>query len=149
MSLAAAELPLSPQKSLLEVRSVRLGIERCGVEGGFGRKAMSSWNSGRIIGQKPPLQPKEVWAIRTRLQMWCGARPGAVQSRCSRVVERRASSIGLDPKRYGTHSMSRAKAAHIYKEDRQPARRPAFARPQELEHRAAPRNRGGRRPGHF
>ncbi len=25
--------------------------------------------SGRIIGQKPPLKPKEVWAIRTRLQM--------------------------------------------------------------------------------
>ncbi|RVP09720.1 integrase [Sinorhizobium meliloti] len=30
---------------------------------------MSSWNSGRIIGQRPPLKPKEVWAIRTRLQM--------------------------------------------------------------------------------
>ncbi|WP_167353370.1 tyrosine-type recombinase/integrase [Sinorhizobium glycinis] len=30
---------------------------------------MSSWNSGRIISQKPPLKPKEVWAIRTRLQM--------------------------------------------------------------------------------
>ncbi|MBB4186212.1 hypothetical protein GGE07_002871 [Sinorhizobium terangae] len=30
---------------------------------------MSSWNSGRIIGQKPPLKPKEVWAIPTRLQM--------------------------------------------------------------------------------
>ena len=25
------------------------------------------------------------------------------------------SSIGLDPKRYGTHSMRRTKAAHIYK----------------------------------
>lgn len=30
---------------------------------------MSSWNSGRIIGQKPPLKPKEVCAIRTRLQL--------------------------------------------------------------------------------
>lgn len=30
---------------------------------------MSSWNSGRIIGQKPSLKPNEVWAIRTRLQM--------------------------------------------------------------------------------
>lgn len=40
---------------------------------------MSSWNSGRIIGQKPPLKPKEVWAIRTRLQM-----SGAVRDlRCS------------------------------------------------------------------
>lgn len=33
----------------------------------------------------------------------------------SRVVERWVSSIGLDPKRYGTHSMRRTKAAHIYK----------------------------------
>ena len=23
------------------------------------------WNKGKLIGQKPPLQPKHVWAIRT------------------------------------------------------------------------------------
>lgn len=28
-----------------------------------------SWNKGKLIGQKPPLQPKHVWAIRTRLQL--------------------------------------------------------------------------------
>ena len=27
------------------------------------------WNQGKLIGQKPPLQPKHVWAIRTRLQL--------------------------------------------------------------------------------
>jgi hypothetical protein len=27
------------------------------------------WNKGRLIGQKPPLRPKHVWSIRTRLQM--------------------------------------------------------------------------------
>ena len=27
------------------------------------------WNKGRIIGQKPPLKPQEVWAIRARLQL--------------------------------------------------------------------------------
>ena len=27
------------------------------------------WNKGRLIGQKRPLQPKEVWAIRVRLQL--------------------------------------------------------------------------------
>lgn len=27
------------------------------------------WNRGKLIGQKPPLQPKHVWAIRTRLQL--------------------------------------------------------------------------------
>ncbi len=26
------------------------------------------WNHGRIIGPKPPLKPKHIWAIRTRLQ---------------------------------------------------------------------------------
>jgi hypothetical protein len=27
------------------------------------------WNKGKRVGPKPPLQPKHVWAIRTRLQM--------------------------------------------------------------------------------
>ena len=28
-----------------------------------------SWNRGKLIGPKPPLQPKHVWAIRTHLQL--------------------------------------------------------------------------------
>jgi integrase len=27
------------------------------------------WNKGKITGQKPPLKPREVWAIRVRLQI--------------------------------------------------------------------------------
>jgi hypothetical protein len=27
-----------------------------------------AWNHGRIIGPKPALKPKHIWAIRTRLQ---------------------------------------------------------------------------------
>ncbi len=27
------------------------------------------WNKGKLIGQKPPLKPRHVWAIRTRLQL--------------------------------------------------------------------------------
>jgi integrase len=27
------------------------------------------WNKGKLIGQKPPFQPKHVWAIRSRLQL--------------------------------------------------------------------------------
>lgn len=30
---------------------------------------MRSWNRGNIVGQEPPLKPREVWSIRTRLQM--------------------------------------------------------------------------------
>src|SRR5439155_17062885 len=29
----------------------------------------SPWNKGRITGQKRPLKPKDVWAIRVRLQL--------------------------------------------------------------------------------
>lgn len=27
------------------------------------------WNKGKLVGQKPPLKPREVWAIRVRLQI--------------------------------------------------------------------------------
>jgi hypothetical protein len=32
------------------------------------------WNKGKLTGQKPPLKLKEIWAIRTRLQMSASAR---------------------------------------------------------------------------
>jgi len=27
------------------------------------------WNKGKLIGPKPPLRPKHVWSIRTKLQI--------------------------------------------------------------------------------
>ncbi len=33
------------------------------------RPRPSAWNRGRIVGQKRPLQPKHVWAIRVRLEI--------------------------------------------------------------------------------
>ena len=27
------------------------------------------WNKGKIVGQKAPFKPKEIWALRVRLQM--------------------------------------------------------------------------------
>jgi hypothetical protein len=33
------------------------------------REKAPAWNMGRIIGQKRPLQPKRVWAIRVRLEI--------------------------------------------------------------------------------
>ena len=29
----------------------------------------SPWNKGKLIGSKPPLRTKEVWSIRTKLQV--------------------------------------------------------------------------------
>lgn len=33
------------------------------------RPARIPWNKGRLVGQKLPLKPREIWAIRVRLQM--------------------------------------------------------------------------------
>jgi hypothetical protein len=33
------------------------------------KSRQTAWNKGRLVGQKRPLRPKEVWAIRVRLQM--------------------------------------------------------------------------------
>ena len=27
------------------------------------------WNKGKLVGPKPPLKPKHIWAMRTRLQL--------------------------------------------------------------------------------
>ena len=39
------------------------------------------WNKGRLIGQKRPLKPKDVWAIRARLQLERRARNRALFNR--------------------------------------------------------------------
>jgi hypothetical protein len=31
--------------------------------------ARSPWNKGKLTGAKPPLRPKHVWSIRTKLQL--------------------------------------------------------------------------------
>lgn len=33
------------------------------------RPTRPPWNKGRIVGQKHPLQPRQVWAIRARLEL--------------------------------------------------------------------------------
>jgi integrase len=32
-------------------------------------KTRTAWNKGKLIGAKPPLRPKHVWSIRTKLQV--------------------------------------------------------------------------------
>src|SRR3546814_14798694 len=33
------------------------------------RRSSELWNKGRLVGQKRPLKPKDVWAIRVRLEI--------------------------------------------------------------------------------
>ena len=39
------------------------------IDAAAGRERPAPWNRGRLIGQKPPLKLREVWAIRIRLQI--------------------------------------------------------------------------------
>jgi hypothetical protein len=34
-----------------------------------GSQVTQPWNKGKLTGAKPPLSPKHVWAVRTRLQL--------------------------------------------------------------------------------
>ncbi|SDZ58688.1 Phage integrase family protein, partial [Sinorhizobium meliloti] len=67
-------------------------------------EAVGAWIESRRLGERDYLFPSRVHT-----------KPHLSTRQYSRVVERWVSSIGLDPKRYGTHSMRRTKAAHIYK----------------------------------
>ena len=40
----------------------------------YAPKRPAPWNKGKLIGQKPPLKLKEIWAIRIRLQLSCRVR---------------------------------------------------------------------------
>ena len=68
------------------------------------RDAVDAWIGLRRLGEWDYLFPSRVHA-----------KPHLSTRQYGRIVERWVSSIGLDPKRYGTHSMRRTKAAHIYK----------------------------------
>src|SRR5262249_16840554 len=38
-------------------------------DSGVGSQVTQPWNKGKLTGAKPPLSPKHVWAVRTRLQL--------------------------------------------------------------------------------
>jgi hypothetical protein len=38
-------------------------------ESGIARARRQPWNKCKLIGQKPPLRPKHVWSIRTKLHL--------------------------------------------------------------------------------
>ncbi len=154
----------------------------------------SAWNKAKLIGPKPPLQPRHVWAIRTRLQinrrirdlalfnlaidsklrgcdlvslmvadvaphgyaldratvrqrktgrpvkfeiteqarhaideyleaackspgefLFTGRRGSLTTRQYARLVSQWIASVGLDPSRFGTHSLRRTKATLIYR----------------------------------
>jgi integrase len=82
------------------------------------------WNKGKFTGAKPPLQPKHVWAIRTRLQI------------ASRTRDLALFNIAIDSKLRGCDVVSLKVddvAPHGYTVDRATIRQQKTGRPVKFE----------------
>ena len=83
-----------------------------------------SWNKGKLIGPKPPLQPKHVWAIRTRLQI------------AGRTRDLALFNLAIDRKLRGCDVVSLrvyVVAPHVYAIDRATIRQRKTGRPVRFE----------------
>ena len=88
------------------------------------RTKRQPWNKGKLIGQKPPLQPKHVWAIRTRLQL------------AGRVRDLALFNLAIDSKLRGCDVVSLKVddvAPHGYAIDRATVRQKKTGRPVKFE----------------
>ena len=82
------------------------------------------WNKGKLTGQKPPLQPKHVWAIRTKLQL------------DNRVRDLAIFNLAIDSKLRGCDVVSikvEDIAPHGYTKDRATVRQRKTGRPVKFE----------------
>lgn len=82
------------------------------------------WNKGKVIGQKPPLQPEHVWPIRSRLQLADKKRDLAL------------FNVAIDSKLRGCDVVSLSVAdiaPHGYALDRATVRQRKTARPVRFE----------------
>jgi integrase len=107
----------------------------------------ASWNKGKLIGPKPPLRPKHVWSIRTRLQVE------------GRVRDLAMFNLAIDSKLRGCDVVA-LKVEDIaprgYAVDRATVRQKKTGRPVKFELTDQPREAidtylkaAGRRPGEF
>ncbi len=91
---------------------------------GSGTASGRTWNRGKLIGPEPPLQPKHVWAIRTRLQI------------AKRVRDLALFNLAIDSKLRGCDVVSLRVddvAPHGYALDRATVRQRKTGRPVKFE----------------
>jgi len=82
------------------------------------------WNKGKLTGQKPPLQPRHVWAIRTQLQL------------TGRVRDLAPFNLAIDSKLRGCDVVAlrvEDVAPHGYALDRATVRQKKTGRPVKFE----------------
>ena len=68
------------------------------------------WNKGKLTGQKPPLKLREIWAIRTRLQMTSNVRELAMFNLAidSKLRACDLTRLKVQDVRHGSHVATRA-----------------------------------------
>lgn len=106
-----------------------------------------SWNKGKLTGSKPPLQPRHVWAIRTRLQL------------AERTRDLALFNLAIDSKLRGCDVVSlrvEDVAPHGYAIDRATVRQKKTGRPVKFEITEQTRNAidaylksSAKKPGEF
>lgn len=101
------------------------------------RTCPPAWNKGRIVGQKRPLEPKHVWAIRVRLEI------------AQRARELARFNLAIDSKLRGC-DLVKLKIADVYAAG-QVKDRASIIQSKTREHRSVSRSPRGReepsRPG--
>ena len=93
-------------------------------ESTFESNRRQPWNKGKFTGPKPPLQPRHVWAIRTRLQL------------AGRVRDLALFNLAIDSKLRGCDVVSlrvEDVAPHGYAIDRATVRQRKTGRPVKFE----------------
>ena len=87
-----------------------------------GKSPRVPWNKGKLIGAKPPLSPKHVWSIRTRLQLEDRTRDLAM------------FNLAIDSKLRGCDVVAiKVEAPHGYAADRATVRQRKTGRPVRFE----------------
>jgi site-specific recombinase XerC len=81
---------------------------------------MPVWNKGQIIGQKKPLKPKEVWAIRTRLEVASNVRELALFNRAIDSKLRACDLTRIKVRDAAISGMLRGRATIIQKKTKRP-----------------------------
>jgi hypothetical protein len=80
------------------------------------------WNKGKLVGQKPPLKLREIWAVRTRLQMAGKTREIALFNLAiaSKLRGRDLVRLRVRDVAHGAHVLSRATV--VQQKTQQPVR---------------------------
>jgi len=80
------------------------------------------WNKGKLVGPKPPLQPKHVWAIRTRLQLQRKVRDLALFNLAIDSKLRGCDVVSLKVEDVAPHGYAMERATVRQKKTRRPVR---------------------------